>query len=113
MTHQYTVKLTDQTIQAIEDQTTYIAVDSHAPLNAAKWLDRVLEGIQSLSMWPRRCAKAEEDAYRSYEIRKLNIDGYLLIFTIDDDLQTVWIISFRSARMKPQEKSLPKHKPQT
>lgn len=107
----YIVRMTDQTRQAIKDQAIYIAEDCQAPENAVRWLKRVNEGIDSLAEWPRRCSRTEEDKYRPYEIRKLNIGGYFLVFTPDDERQTVWIISFRHGRMKPKIDDLPRDIP--
>lgn len=103
----YTVRLTDQTLQAIEEQATYIAVECAAPLNAARWLDRVNTAIDSLALWPRRCALAEEDQSRPFEIRHLIVDSHYLVFTIDDEQNTVWIISFRYGGMEPKLGELP------
>jgi len=103
----YKVRLTDQTRQCIEDLATWVAVTCHAPLNAARWLTRVMHAIDSLALWPRRCAIAEESQFRPYEIRQLNVGGYLLLFTISDKNKTVWIVGFRHGRMKSSADLLP------
>jgi len=103
----YSVRLTDQTRQAIEDQLVYIAVECASPINAARWFERVYDAIDTLEQWPRRCAKAEEDAFRTFEVRKLGVDSHFLIFTIDDDHKTVWIIGFRYGGMEPRVEDLP------
>ena len=83
---------------AIREQARYIAIDAKSPLNATRWLERIHAAANTLATWPRRCALAEEDAHRPYEIRKLSVDGYLLLFTIEDATNTVWIIATRHAR---------------
>jgi len=102
-----TVKITADAEASIREQARYIAIDEQAPLNAARWLERVYAATDSLDKWPRRCAIADEDRYRPYEIRKLGIDGYLLLFTIVDETNTVWVIATRHGRQQPQPDDLP------
>ena len=91
----YSVELTDAALAAITAQAHYIAVESQAPLNAERWLGRIWDAVDSLEQFPQRAAKAEEDAYAKYEVRRLVIDSHLLLFTIDDDRRKVWIIGLR------------------
>ena len=107
----YAVRLTDQTRAAIRAQARYIAVDGHAPLNAARWLDRVMDAIESLEHFPHRCALAPENDKRPYEIRKINVGDYLLLLTIDEDAKTVWVIGFRHGRQRQRPDELPPNTP--
>mgnify|MGYP002623682436 CR=1 FL=1 len=99
----YSVRITPLAEAAIREQARYIAVEQKAPLNAARWLERIHAAADTLGTWPRRCALAEEDAHRPYEIRKLSVDGYLLLFTIDQATHTVWIIATRHGRQQPRD----------
>lgn len=63
----YSVELTDAALAAITAQAQYIAVESQAPLNAERWLERIWDAVDSLEQFPHRAAKAEEDAYAKYE----------------------------------------------
>ena len=103
----YRVLITPRAEAAILDQARHIAIDRHSPLNATRWLHNILDAADSLEQWPRRCALAPEDQYRPYEIRKINVGGHQLLFTIDDNTQTVWVISFRHGRMLPNAGDLP------
>lgn len=103
----YTVRITPDAEASIGAQARYIAIDEQAPLNAARWLERIYAAADSLDEWPRRCAVAEEDRFRPYEIRKLGIDGYLLLFTIVDETNTVWGIATRHGRQQPRLDDLP------
>lgn len=109
----YDVRLTAQTREAIYAQARYIAEDCGAPRNAAKWLDRIMEAIESLEKFPRRCALAAENDHRPYEIRKINVGGYLVLFTVDDDARTVTMIGFRHGRQRESPDALPDHAPKT
>ena len=106
MTH-YAVELTDAALAAITAQARYIAVEAQAPLNAERWLGRICDAVVSLEQFPQRAAKAEEDAYVKYKVRRLVIDSHLLLFTIDDDRRKVWIIGLRHGHRLPQPGALP------
>ena len=105
MTH-YAVELTDAALAAITAQAHYIAVEAQAPLNAERWLGRIWDAVDSLEQFPQRAAKAEEDAYAKYEVRRLVIDSHLLLFTIDEDRRKVWIIGLRHGHRLPQSGEL-------
>ena len=107
----YSVRYTDQVRNAILEQARYIAVERWPPLNAERWLERIWDGIDSLERWPRRCSFALENEFRPFEIRNINVDGYLSIYTIDDDARIVWGIGFRHACQDPQPDELPDEAP--
>ena len=102
----YSVRYTDQVRNAVLEQARYIAVDCCAPINAERWLERVWDAVDSLEQWPRRCSLAQENDFRSFEIRNISVDGYLLAYTIDDDARTVWVIGFRHGRQQPRPDDL-------
>lgn len=54
------------------------------PLNAGWWLARVQDAGDTLEQSPRRCPLALEDTSFTFELRVLNIDGFILLFTVDD-----------------------------
>jgi len=49
----YRVLITRPAYSQILEQARYIAVDCHAPLNAARWLQRLLEAADTLAQFPR------------------------------------------------------------
>ncbi len=103
----FSVELTDAAMAAIATQAQYIATEDQAPLNAERWLARIWDAVDSLEQSPRRAAKAEEDAYVEYEVRRLVIDSHLLLYTIDDDRRKVWIIGLRHGHRLPRPGDLP------
>ena len=98
----YRVVITEQALARIEEQTRCIAIEGQAPLNAARWLSRVLAAAETLETMPRRCAKAAEDGHFPFEIRALNIDGFLLLFTVSDEDRSVRVLNARHARQLPR-----------
>jgi plasmid stabilization system protein ParE len=104
---EYSVEITDAAFVAIRRHARYIAVESQAPQNAARWLERIWDAIESLEQWPRRAPMAAEDALVSYEVRQLVIDNHFLLFTIDDGLRKVWILGLRHGHRLPRPQDLP------
>jgi plasmid stabilization system protein ParE len=86
----------------IDEQARFIAVEAQAPLNAARWLGRVFAAVTTLETLPRRCPKAPEDGHHPFEIRALDVDGFLLIFTVHDTERTVYVLNARHSRQLPQ-----------
>jgi len=106
----YRVLITAPARAKILEQGRYIAVDRQAPLNAARWLERVFDAADTLADFPRRCALAPENDFRDYEIRRLLVGDYFLLFTIVEEDQTVWVIGFRHGSRLPRANELP-HEP--
>jgi plasmid stabilization system protein ParE len=103
----YRVLVTPTTRAQIFEQARYIAVDRQAPLNAARWLEQVFTATDTLADFPRRCPLAPENDFRDYEIRRLLIGDYFLLFTVVDGDQTVWAIGFRHGSRLPRPDELP------
>jgi len=102
----YVVELTDAALAAITEHARYIAIERRSPKNAERWLERVWDAVDSLEKLPRRAAKAQEDDYVDYEVWQLVVDSHLLLFTVDDDKRTVWIIGLRHGRRRPRPHEL-------
>jgi toxin ParE1/3/4 len=102
----YRVLITAAARAKILEQARYIAVDCEAPLNAERWLERVLDAADTLAAFPRRCPLAPENDFRDFEIRRLRIGDYFLLFTIVEKNRTVWVIGFRHGSRLPRPEEL-------
>jgi len=72
-----------------------------------RWLNRLLHAAGTLETLPRRCQEAEENKSRPYEVRRLLVGDYHLLFTIIEDTRTVWVIGFRHSRQLERSDNLP------
>ncbi len=81
----------------IDDIAAWIAAGS--PVNAERWIERLLEQIQGLCRYPRRCPLAPEDAYFREEIRQLICGNYRVLYTIDRNV--VRVVHVRHAARRP------------
>ena len=102
----YGVEITDAALDAIRTQARYIAIDCHAPLNAARWLEKICDAAEGLEHLPARHNLAEESAYKSYEVRRVLVGDYLILFTIDEPAHKVWIIGFPHGNRLPRPNDL-------
>lgn len=92
---------------AITAQARYIAVETEAPRIAQLWLARIWDAVDSLEQWPLRTSKAKEDDYVGYEVRQLVVGNHLLLFTVEEERRTVWIIGLRHGKRLPRPGDLP------
>ncbi len=101
------IRVTDTALAAISSQARYIADTADAPLNAKRWLERIWDEVDSLENYPRRGSLAEEGRYRDYEIRKLVIGAHLLLYSVDEEARTVYVLALRHGRRLPRPDALP------
>lgn len=97
----YRVDLTDEAFAKIRAQARYIADEGGSVQNAREWLQRVLDAVDSLEHWPRRCPVALENEFFDFEIRMMDVDGFLLLFMIDDAGGVVRVLNARHGRQLP------------
>jgi plasmid stabilization system protein ParE len=106
MSH-FTVVVAPVAAEKIGHYGDYIAEQSGSVETAERWVDQVYNAIATLEVFPRRFALAEEDAHRSYEIRRLIFGDYLALYTIDDVEKTVRVVGFRHGARLPRPDDLP------
>jgi plasmid stabilization system protein ParE len=71
----------------------YIARDS--PRHAARWFAGLTKAIQSLSLFPHRCAVAPETEYLNHELRHYIYKSHRIIFEIVEAGQIVRVLHIR------------------
>lgn len=97
----YKVKTSPEAKQKIKGYIRYIADERQAPETAVRVFRRILATVKSLSRLPHRCSLAPENKMASEEIRVLIVDSFLLLYTINDDLRVVTVVSARHGRQMP------------
>jgi len=93
----FTVEIADEAWREIESQIRFIAVDCQAPINAARWSNRLLKAIDELELMPRRNS-LDEHLSREHGIdiyRMVFMQTYLVFYTINEVERRVTIVSFR------------------
>lgn len=103
---EYSVEITDSALAAVSEQARYIAVDANAPMNAQRWLESMWDAIASLELLPHRGSLAAENDYVEEEVRQLVVGNHLLLYSVDDDRRTVWILGLRRGQQLPRPEDL-------
>jgi plasmid stabilization system protein ParE len=77
----YKIEVAPSVIEELEEIALYIALDK--PPAALAWYEGMEKRIKSLETSPLRCPVAEESQYFDYEIRKLIVGNYRILFRVD------------------------------
>ena len=70
----FILDIADEAWTEIERQIPFISVDRQAPMNAARWSNRLLEGIDGLELMPRW------HTFDSQQTRELGTSIYRMVF---------------------------------
>ena len=105
----YRVELADRAARDLE--LLYLeknAVESQA---AARWYNRLDEAVSALGRFPNRCPVAPESRKMKRQLRQLLFGKkphvYRVIFEIDEQQETVWVLTIRhAARQKVKASDL-------
>lgn len=103
----YRVDVSNAAEATIYEYLRYIAVECAAPQAAQRMPERIDAAVGSLNYFPHRCPFAPENELRDYEIRMRLVHSCLLIFTVNDETQTVNVLDFRHGRQEPRDSALP------
>lgn len=81
----YTVKITSQAEEQIQEIVHYISRELKALEAALHLLDALENSFVSLAQFPQRVALVDEEPWRTNGIRRLPIKNFLVYFWIDED----------------------------
>ena len=98
MPEKYTVKITTQAQEQLQEIVNYISCTLQAPGTAKEMLDTLEKEILSLDQLPNRVPLTEEEPWHSQGIHKLSIKNYLVYFWIDEEEKKVQILGVVYAR---------------
>lgn len=87
----YTVKLTTQAIEQINETVQYLSKVLAEPKAALKWADTLQYEIAKLDYMPSRHLLAEEELWHTKGIRRLLVKNFLVYYLIDEEKKIVWV----------------------
>ncbi len=76
----------------IDDIIHYIAVELVNPVAAASFLDDVEKGYHAVADNPRMYSLCNDSRLSKDRYRKIVIKNYLILYRIDDEMQTIFIV---------------------
>lgn len=91
MNKTYTVKITSQAEEQIQEIIYYITHIPKAPDAALHLLDVLEESFLPLSQFPQRVALVNDEPWHTDGIRRLPVKNFLVYFWIDEDNMRVQI----------------------
>ena len=84
-----TIRILKQAEQDMEAIYSYIAEDLQSPQLAIDQFNAIAKAIQTLEVFPVRCAIVEELLALDIEVRRLLVKNYAVFYRIDSDVVTV------------------------
>jgi addiction module RelE/StbE family toxin len=98
----FRVRLTAQALSDLEEIHTAISRDS--PQNAASMIERILNAIDLLEVFPHRAVVERQASSLKYPVRSLPVKPYVIYFRVIDDQNLVVIRHIRhGARQQPEQ----------
>src|SRR5687768_15711538 len=100
MSERYRVRLTSQALSDLDQIHATIARDS--PQNAASMIERILNSIDLLEVFPHRTVVERMTSSLKYPVRSLPVKPYVIFFRVIEDERIVVIRHIRhGARQQP------------
>ncbi len=88
----YEIRLTPDASRDLRGIFEYIAYELQSIQNAAAQLDRLEQGIASLTQMPERFRTYEKEPWHSRNLRVMPVDHYLAFYIPDHERLTVTVI---------------------
>ena len=85
----YEVNITDEALDDMEKIYKYIAFELLSPENAMGQYNRIADAILTLDSLPDRFALFESEPERSWGMRRMVLDNYLVCYIVDPGIVTV------------------------
>jgi toxin ParE1/3/4 len=97
--------LVEMTARAARDlEILYLTKNAAESREAARWYNGLEEAVSSLTTHPHRCPVAPETRRTKRQLRHLLYGKkphvYRVIFEVQEQLQTVWVLTIRHAAMR-------------
>lgn len=81
----YLVQITNKALSDMEDIYHYIANTLQAPETAMNLYNKIANSIEKLDIFPERFKIMESAPEQKMELRRLQVDNYIVFFTIQED----------------------------
>lgn len=89
----YSVKITSQAEEQIQEIIFYITHELKAPEAALHLLDTLENSFASLANFPQRVVLVDEEPWHTKEVHRLSVKNFLVYFWIDEENMKVQVIA--------------------
>jgi plasmid stabilization system protein ParE len=83
-------------------QEIFEYIEQHSPQNAAEMIERLLDAIDSLEMFPHRFKVVQNTDEAEAEVRSMPVKPFLVRYHVDDADHVVTILSVRHGARRPE-----------
>lgn len=87
----YSIKLAEEFIEEMEEICNYIAINLKAIDAANRLREKVIDNILLLEKTPRMFAKIDKIDKIERQYRRMVVDNYVILYTIEEPRKTVYI----------------------
>ena len=87
----YEIEFTEDCRDEIKEIYKYISQNLVAHQAAKRLMQKIREGVMNLAEFPRLYAITEKKDKRKREFRKIVINNYVILYTIDENKKTIYI----------------------
>lgn len=94
----FTVIISEETLEDIQAVFHYISDKECLPATARRWVDSVETAIKALNVQPYRYPRYEVQISGVPPLRKLVIGDYLVLYTVEESQQLVFVYRVISAK---------------
>src|SRR5690349_6825402 len=102
MSQRFRIRLTQQALSDLE--VIYASIAKDSPDNAARMIEKILNSIDLLQIFPHRTVVERQHPVLKYPVRSLPVKPYVIYFRVIDDEGTVVIRHIRhGARQAPED----------
>ena len=99
------VEITQTALGDMEGIYDYIANVLLAPENAMGQYNRIADAILTLESNPERCPVFEVEPERSWRMRRMVMDNYLVCYIVDPDKETVTDVLYGASNVHARLKT--------
>ena len=92
MSNRYSLKISFQAERDLDDIFMYIAHDLSNASAAAGIIDKIVSALNSLKDMPKRCPLSDISELRKDGYRKLVVEKYIALYTIEEKQKTVKVV---------------------
>lgn len=103
----YRIEITDRAQQSIDAYAAHIEDQTGSIRVAHRWVQRIYDAVETLRYMPDRYDTAEDGIYCSYEVRRLLVGEYLVLYHVEEANRRVAVLNFRHGSKLPRVSDLP------
>ena len=92
MIYNYEIKQTKQFELELRNIYNYLLFHFQEPITAEKNLRNIIEKVYSLQYYPERFPRITTYNHDNYNLRKLSVKNYIVIYQVNNDTHEVYIL---------------------